>query len=86
MNGVINKEEVLLQVELDLFTIGTITLLELDIGNSVLTIKAFGMDFGMKDLTFDFPHTLNEIEVDATPVCIKVQDMKIACWNLSKDV
>jgi hypothetical protein len=73
MNGVINKEEeVLLQAELDLFTIGTITLLELDIGASVLTTKAFGMDFGMKDLTFDFPHTSNEIEVDATPMCIKV--------------
>ncbi len=44
------------------------------------------MDFGTEDLTFDFPHTLGEIEVDATPSHIKVHDMKFTCWNLPKDV
>jgi hypothetical protein len=52
----------------------------------VLTIEIFGMDFRIKDLTFDFPHTLGEIKVDATPMHIKVQDMKITHWNLPMDV
>jgi hypothetical protein len=24
--------------------------------------------------------------MDATPACIKVKDMKVACWNLPEDV
>jgi len=39
---------------------------------SILTNKLFNVDFGIKDFTFDFPHTLGEIEVDATPARIKV--------------
>jgi hypothetical protein len=73
MNGVIvEEEEVLLQVESDLFTIGTITLSELKMGTLVLTTEVFGVDFGTKDLTFDFPHILGEIKVHTTPTCIKV--------------
>jgi hypothetical protein len=50
----------------------TITILELEMGSSVLITKTFGVDFGTKDLTFDFPHNLDEIKVDATPMCIEV--------------
>ncbi len=50
-----------------------------------MTTEIFGVDFGTEDLTFDFPHILGEIEVDTIPTCIKVQHMKIACWNLPKD-
>lgn len=47
MNVITDKEEeVLLQAKLDMFTIGTITLLELEMGISVLTIKLLGVDFG----------------------------------------
>ncbi len=87
MNGVINEEEeVLLQAELILFTSGTITIPESKIGTLVLTTKILGVDSGIEDLTFDFPHTLSEIKVDTTPMHIGVQDMKIAHWNLLKDV
>jgi len=55
-------------------------------GTSVLTIERLGVDSSTEDLTFDFPHTPNEIKVDTTLVRIKVQDMKIACWNLPQDV
>jgi hypothetical protein len=86
MNDVIDDMEgVLLQIELNIFTIGTITLLKLEMGASVLTTKVFGVDFGIEDLIFDFPHIIGEIEVDTIPTCIKVQHMKIACWNLPKD-
>jgi hypothetical protein len=50
----------------------TITLLELEMDSLVLTTETFGVDFGTKDLTFDFPHNLDEIKVDATPMCIEV--------------
>jgi len=44
MNGITNKEEeVLLQTKLDLFTIDTITLLEPEMGTSVLTTKLLGV-------------------------------------------
>jgi len=66
MNGVTNEEDILLQVELDLFTISTITLPKLEIGTLVLIIKVLGVDSSTKDLTFDFPQTPSEIEVDAT--------------------
>jgi len=45
---------------------------ELRKGVSILTTKLFNVDSGIRDFTFDFPHTLGEIEVDATPVRIKV--------------
>lgn len=85
-NGVTDEEEeVLLQAKLNLFTIGTITLLESEIGTLVLTTKILGVYFGTEDLTFDFPHTLGEIEVDTIPMHIGVQDMKITHQNLLKD-
>lgn len=37
-------------------------------------------------ILFLISHTLGEIEVDATLTRIKVQDMKVECWNLPKDV
>jgi hypothetical protein len=40
-----------------MFTIGTIMLLEQEIGISILTTEVLGVDF-TKDLTFDFPHIL----------------------------
>jgi hypothetical protein len=54
-------------------------------GILVLTIEILGVDSSTEDLTFDFPHTLGEIKVDTTPMCIKVQHMKITHWNLPKD-
>lgn len=68
-----------------MFTIGTIMLLEPKIGISILTIEVLGVDF-TKDLTFDFPHILGKIEVDTTLARIKVQNMKIAHWNLPEDM
>jgi hypothetical protein len=35
---------------------------------------------------FYFPHPPEEISVDTTPTWIKMQDMKMAKWNLAKDV
>jgi hypothetical protein len=86
MNGVIDKEEeVFLRVDSNMFIIGTITLPKFKMGTLVLTTEVLGVDFGTKDLIFDFPHNLDEINVDTTPMCIKVQHMKFTCWNLSKD-
>jgi hypothetical protein len=38
----------------------------LEVGTLVLTTEVLSVDFSTKDLTFDFPHTSGEIEVDAT--------------------
>jgi hypothetical protein len=55
-------------------------------GALILTTKVFSVDSSIEDFIFDFPHTLGEIEVDATLMRIKVQDMKVECWNLLEDV
>jgi hypothetical protein len=42
----------------------------LEVSTLVLTTEVLGVDFSTKDLTFDFPHTPSEIEVDATPMML----------------
>ncbi len=66
-NGIINEEEILLRVELELFTIGMITLLE-----SSTLVSYIALKIGSKELKFDFLHTLGEILVDEVPTHLKV--------------
>ncbi len=40
------------------------------------------MKIGIDESIFDFPHTQNKILVDITPTWIKMQDIKMAKWNL----
>ncbi len=76
----------LLAIKPDLFTIGTIILLELKI-LAVMAINAktssdakigtitktdIDMKISIDESIFDFPHTLGEILVDTTPTWIKV--------------
>jgi hypothetical protein len=44
------------------------------------------MKIGTHESIFNFPHTLKEISIDITLVQIKVQDMKMAKWNLLEEV
>jgi archaellin len=39
----------------------------------------------IEELIFYFPHTLGKTSIDITPTRIKIQDMKIIKWNLSKE-
>jgi hypothetical protein len=64
-----------------LFTIGTITPLEPNFFNVVF----FGEKIGIEDLTFNFPHSEGQSQVDTTPTCIKVQDLDIVCWMLLEE-
>jgi hypothetical protein len=75
------KKEIFFIVELNLFTIGTITLLEPKKINATI----FGEKIGTKDLTFNFPHFKGQIQLDTTPTHIKVQDLDIVCWMLLED-
>jgi hypothetical protein len=59
----------------DLFTIGTITLLELGILSAII----LNAEINTKDLTFKFLHFEGQSQVDTTPTHIKVQDLDIAC-------
>jgi hypothetical protein len=86
------EEDVLLVVELDLFTINTITLPKSKILVVVVVDEKLDTDtkistytkINTKEQIFDFPHALGEILVDITPTQIKMQDMKITKWNISK--
>jgi hypothetical protein len=79
VNGVKDEEEyVLLVGEPNLFAIGTITLPKLEILAVVV--------LSTREPIFYFLHTLGEILVDITTTRIIVQDMKMAKWNLSKEV
>ncbi len=64
-----------------MFIVGTITLLELIIFNAAI----FGEEVGTEDLTFNFPHSEGQIQVDTTPTRIKIQDLDIVCWTLLED-
>ncbi len=44
------------------------------------------MKINIDEAIFDFPHTLGEIMVDITLAQIKMQDMKMAKWNLLEEV
>jgi hypothetical protein len=67
IEGMTNKEIIFI-VELKLFTIGTITLLE----TKKISAVIFGEKVGIKDLTFNFPHFEGHIQADTTLICIKV--------------
>ncbi len=82
MEGVTNKEEeILLTLDSNLFTLGTIALLELEI----LSVVIFDAKVDTKDLTFNFPHSTREILIDVILTCIKVQELEITQWMLRKD-
>jgi hypothetical protein len=76
-NGITNELEILLQLELELFTIGMITLLE----PSTLMSDVI-LEIGSEELKFDFPHTLRDIPVDEVLAHLKVQNSKFARWTL----
>jgi hypothetical protein len=97
VNGVTyEEEEVLLLAKPNLFAIGTITLPKPKILMLVATDAKIStnaktgtnakigtnMKIGTDELIFDFPHTSNKFLVDITLAWIKVQDMKMAKWNL----
>lgn len=82
MEGISYKEEeILLVVEPNLFTLGTITLLELENFNATI----FGVEVNTKDLTFNFPHFEGKILVDTTLARIKVQKLEVTQWTLHED-
>ncbi len=58
---------------MELFTIGTITLLELSTLMSYIALET-----NSEELKFDFLHTPREILVDEILAHLKVQDLKIA--------
>jgi hypothetical protein len=66
-----------LEAKLDWFTIGTITLPKL----GILVTIVMSLEFGKDNLTFDFPHTLDEILVDATFAITKVPYLKNSNQN-----
>jgi hypothetical protein len=72
MEGVTNKK-VLLVTKPNLFTIETITLLELEIFNAAI----FNVEINIKDFTFNFPHSQGQIRVDNTPMHIRCQELDI---------
>ncbi len=75
MEGVIDKEkEILLVTELDLFTLGTITLLE----PKIPSVAIFGAKVDIEDLMFNFQHFKGQILVETMFICIKVEDLDIA--------
>jgi hypothetical protein len=83
VNRITNKEEdVFLEVVLNLFAIRTITLPKLEILSACVT----SLEFNIKDLIFDFSHMLSKILIDVIFIRIKVQDLRIAKWTLSKEV
>jgi hypothetical protein len=83
VNGITNKEEdVLLEVEPNLFAIKTITLPKLEI----LLAHVTSLEFNIKDFIFDFSHMLGKILIDVILIRIKVQDLRIAKWTLSKEI
>jgi hypothetical protein len=57
--------------------------------NLIINIDAkisIDMKINIDEPIFDFPDTLRKISVDTTTTQIKVQDMKIAKWNILKEV
>jgi hypothetical protein len=82
MEGIIDQKEIFFFIaELDLFTIKTITLLEL----KILSAIVFGVEVSIKDFTFNFLPFEGQIQVDSTPALIKVQELDIAWWTLHED-
>jgi len=76
------KEDVLLAAKPNLFIIGTITSPKL----KILTMVATDVKIGTDELIFDFPHISSKISMDTMPAHIKVQNMKMAKWNLLEEV
>jgi hypothetical protein len=44
------------------------------------------MKININEPIFYFPHTLREISIDTTLTWIEMQDMKMAKWNLLKEI
>ncbi len=94
------EKDVLLAIEPDLFIIKTITLPKLKMLAMVVADAKIHNDanigtntkikINMKSSTdeqiFEFPHAPREISVDTMPTRIKMQNMKMAKWNLSDEV
>lgn len=80
--------------QLDLFAISTITLPKPEIlatmvanAKIITNIKInIYTKIDTEEQVFDFRHALGNFLVDITPTQIKVEDMKIAKWNLSKKI
>jgi hypothetical protein len=73
----------LLVVEVDLFTLGTITLWE----PKVFSATIFGVKVGTEDFMFNFPHSKREISLDITLAHIKVQKLRLHdghCLRITK--
>ncbi len=75
------EEEILHHVELKLFTIKMITLPKLSTLMFDVTPKT-----SLKELKFDFLHTLGEIPIDEIPTHLKMHDLKIGRWTLQEDL
>jgi hypothetical protein len=67
------KKEILFVIKPNLFTLGTITLPELQI----LIVAIFGATIEIEDLMFNFPHLKKQIPIDITLACIRVQELDI---------
>jgi len=79
MEGVIDeKEKIFFTIKPNLFTLGTITLLELEILSAII----FGAKVSTKDFMFNFPHFEKLIPVDITLAHIRVQKLDIVHWTL----
>ncbi len=74
MEGITNEEEeIFLTSHSNLFALGIITLPK----PKILSVVIFSAKVGTKDLTFNFPHFKEQISIDTTHACIKVQELEI---------
>ncbi len=82
VNGITYEEEKnFLQVESELFTIGTITL-----PKPGILVLHVALETSLEELKFIFLHTQGEILINEVIAHLNVQDLKIARWTLQEDV
>jgi hypothetical protein len=82
INGITEEEEeILLAIEVDLFTIGIVYLPEIEL----VSVEINSLEFNFEESKFDFQHVPSNILVDDTPTHFNDKDWEIAQWNLLEE-
>jgi hypothetical protein len=71
----------LLAIELDLFTIGIVSLPNIE----MVFVDINSLELNFEELNFDFLHIPSNILVDDTLARLKIKDLNIAKWNLLEE-